>query len=71
MKEQFEQMSLEDLAKVLHEGLYILYTKLVKIKGFGNISAVVGTLNASHQDDIYIINTSGVDDIDKAEVFKI
>lgn len=73
MKEQFEQMSLEELAYTLRDGLAVLYTKLSETNGYGSFDIITGTL-CSDYPDVYIVNTSGMRgtrDIESTDIFKL
>ena len=73
MKEQFEQMSLDELRKVLRDGLTVLHDKLNLTNGYGNFSHITGQIDTDWP-DVYIINTGSVygnGDIDSTDIFKL
>lgn len=74
MKEQFEQMSLEELSEALRDGLGVLYDKLKETLGYGNFSQITGTLDSNYP-EVYIINISNANtiynEINCTEVFRL
>lgn len=73
MREQFEQMSLQELSEALRDGLGVLCDKLKEELGYGDFNQITGSLD-SRWPELYIINVSNAnrcDEINYTEVFRL